>query len=274
MMKRILFACGLLFCGLATVPAQAQMSSGASTIEAPERVVPFAKKVERILAERGAVVALVSRMGRDPDDMPEGTGDYTHVGIWVYSEVTAPDGGKVNGYVVYNLYQTEEDSARSELVQDFPVEFFGAVVDLKAGIIIPSAELQMEILRVLKSPTYRKLHVPAYSVVANPYEWRYQNCTNFVMDVLVAAIYDTGSRVEISQRLREYYEPQTVRLSGLLRVAGSIFVPGFAMADHHGGPLRTSTFGSIARFLTKYEMAEAILEVSEGGVTEPGAESL
>ena len=137
MLKRILLALTFLL-GAMSAPAYAQMSSAAGVVEAPERVIPFAKKVERALAERGAVVALVSRMGRNPAQMPDGVGDYTHVGIWVYTEVTAADGRKVNGYAVDNLYQTEADAGRSGLVQDFPVEFFGSVFDLKAGVVIPS----------------------------------------------------------------------------------------------------------------------------------------
>ncbi len=270
MTTRILFAF-MLTLALFTAnagPATAQASSAAGTIEAPEKVIPFAKKVERELAERGALVAIVSRMGRDPKQMPDGIGEYTHVGIWVYSEMTAADGSKVNGYAVYNLYQTEEDAGRSTLVQDFPAEFFGSVFDLKTGIVIPTPEVQAEILRVLNSPAYGKLHVPAYSVVANPYDWRYQNCANFVMSVLVSAIYGTDDRAEITGYLKAHYEPQQVKLSGVTRAFGSIFVDGFATSDHEGGPLRTSTFDSIVRFLTTYGMAEAVLEVTEDEVTE------
>lgn len=272
MRMSILFALGLFLFGSLGAPAYAQMSSGASTIENPERVIPFAKQVERTLAERGARVALVSRMGRDPKLMPEGIGDYTHVGIWVYSEMTTEDGRKVNGYAVYNLYQVEGEEDRSELVQDFPAEFFAAVFDLKAGIVIPAPELQEEILRIVQSPSYEKLHVPAYSVVANPYDWRYQNCTNFVMSILVASIYGTDDRAEITRHLKEYYEPQTVRLSGITRTVGALFVPGFATSDHAGGPLRTSTFDSIGRFLTTYELAEAVLEITEEGAVEKFAQ--
>ena len=270
MISRIFFALvfSLAVFTVKAEPANAQASSAAGTIEAPEKVIPFAKKVERELAERGALVAIVSRMGRDPKQMPDGIGEYTHVGFWVYSEMTAADGSKVNGYAVYNLYQTEEDAGRSELVQDFPAEFFGSVFDLKTGVVIPTPEVQMEILRVLNSPAYEKLHVPAYSVVANPYEWRYQNCTNFVMNVLVAAIYGTEDREEITGHLRAYYEPQQVKLSGITRAFGSVFVDGFATSDHEGGALRTSTFDSIARFLTRYGMADAVLEVTEDEVKE------
>jgi len=266
-MKRILLICFFLLTGLAA-PAAAQMSSAAGTVGNIERVLPFAKKVERELAERGAVVAIVSRMGRDPAQMPGDVGKYTHVGIWVYAEVTAADGSTVNTYAIYNLYQDADDQGRSSLVQDFPVEFFASVFELNAGIVIPTPELQAELLRVVTSPAYRALHVPEYSVVANPYEWRYQNCTNFIMALLVAAIYDTDDRRTISGHLRAHYEPRDIKLGGVTRALGSVFVDGFATSDHRGGPLRTSTFDSIAAFLTRYDLAEAVLEVTESNVRE------
>lgn len=265
-MKQFLLACFLLLAGLAT-PAAAQMSSAAAgNVENIERVVPFAKKVERALAERGAVVAIVARMGRDPADMPDEAGKYTHVGIWIYSEVTAENGRKVNGYATYNLYQDAADHGRSNLVQDFPVEFFGRVFDLNAGIVIPTPEMQKELLRVVTSPAYEELHVPAYSVVANPYEWRFQNCTNFVMALIVSAIYGTTDRAEISGHMRDYYEPSDVGVGGVTRVLGSVFVQGFATSDHGGRPIRTSTFDSIVGFMTRYGLAETVLEVTETDV--------
>ena len=88
------------------------------------------------------------------------------------------------------------------------------------------------------------------------------------MNVLVAAIYGTDDRAEITEHLKAYYEPQQVKLSGVTRAFGSIFVDGFATSDHEDGALKTSTFDSITRFLVTYGMAEAVLEVSEGEVKE------
>jgi len=264
MIRNLLLALALTF-GLAA-PAAAQMSSGAATVQSPERAIPFAKQVERALAERGAAVAIISRVGRDPRHMPDGVGEYTHVGLWVYSEIETADGRKVPGYVAWNLYQKDDNPNRSHLVEDFPAEFFGEVFELKAGVVIPTPELQAELLRVIASPAYRDLHVADYSVVANPFEWRYQNCTNFVMALLTTAIYGTEDRREISQHLRAHYEPRPVALNGLVRAAGSVFVDGFATSDHRGAPLRTSTFGSIADFLKRYDLAAVELEITEAGI--------
>lgn len=75
---------------------------------------------------------------------------------------------------------------------DFPVDFFAGVQKLKAGIVIPTPELQRRLLATIQSDVYRDLHVPAYSAVANPFTLEYQNCTEHTLDVLNAAIYQTG----------------------------------------------------------------------------------
>jgi hypothetical protein len=260
MLKRLLLAVALT-AGLA-LPAHAAMSSATDgTIRNPARVIPFAKKVETLLAERGAVVAIVARVGRDPKEMPNGI-TYTHVGIWVYSEITKPDGRKVPGYVAHNLYQNEKDNNRSELVDDLPVQFFGNVAELKSGIIIPKPELQVALLKQLASPGYKDLFVPNYSVVANPYSWRYQNCTNFVMANILAAIYGTSDKTEVTAHLRASYEPKAVPISGVVRALGPIFVDGFH-TDDQDGAVKTSTFESIAAFLQRYNLAEDVIEVRE-----------
>lgn len=257
-MKKLILTLGLML-GLAS-PVYAG-STPSTTISNPDRVVPFAKKVERELAERGAHVAIVARVGRDPKDLPDGI-SYTHVAFWVYSEMTAEDGRKFNGYVAHNLYQRPENLDRSDLVTDFPAEFFGDVHELKAGIIIPNREMQARLLKSIDSENYRRLHVPNYSLVANPLSWRYQNCTNFVMAVIMEAIYGSADRKQITANMRAYYQPTPVALSGLETIFGPAFVDGFH-TDDHKGPIKTSTFESIGRFLNKYELAETVFEVTE-----------
>jgi len=144
--------------------------------------------VERKLAAEGARVAIVARMGRPLSEMPEGM-YFTHVAFAVYSNITVADGTSVPGYAIYNLYQRDDKPSVSQLVQDFPVDFFAGVAQLEAGILIPSHELQQRLLEVIGSPTYVSLHEPRYSLIANPYTLGRQNCTEFVLDVVNAAIY-------------------------------------------------------------------------------------
>ncbi|MEO0961623.1 MAG: DUF2145 domain-containing protein, partial [Pseudomonadota bacterium] len=148
--------------------ATAQSSASSGVIMNPERVIPFAETVERELAARGARVAIVARVGRDPDDMPDGI-EYTHVAFWVYSDIETADGKTVRGYAIHNLYQEADDAGRSFLTIDYPAPFFGEVFDLRAGVIIPTPQVQEKLLKIIASPTYKSLHNPNYSLVANPF---------------------------------------------------------------------------------------------------------
>ncbi|WP_422025538.1 DUF2145 domain-containing protein [Pyruvatibacter mobilis] len=251
------------------IPSQAQSSMSGGEIVNPERVIPFAKNVEHALAERGARVAIVSRVGRDPDRMPSGI-EYTHVALWVYSDIQTEDGRTVRGYAIHNLYQLPDDPGKSDLVQDFPVEFFGNVFELRAGVIVPTADLQDRLLQVLNSSTYEALHQPDYSLVANPFGSDYQNCTNFVLSVLMAAIYETDNRDLIDANIEAYFEPQTVRLGPLQRAFGPLFVRGVETSDHSGA-IRTSTFGSLSRFMRAYKLSDTDFTITERGVLEQAA---
>jgi hypothetical protein len=89
-MTRILMA--LLLAAIAALPALARAGSDAAgaPILPAAQVATFAERVERDLAERGAQVAIVARMGRD-GDLREGI-RYTHVAFWVHSDITDASG--------------------------------------------------------------------------------------------------------------------------------------------------------------------------------------
>ncbi|HEY0435676.1 MAG TPA: DUF2145 domain-containing protein, partial [Phenylobacterium sp.] len=163
----------------AAAPAAAQDSSAhvvAAHFTAPE-AAQFSKQIERDLADKGALVAMVFRTGRPRAELPPGIA-YTHGAFWVYRTITTDDGRKLSGYAVYNLYAGDGHAwpkTQSRLVQDYPFDFTrGSSVD-DVAVIVPSPEMQRRIIAVIDSPTYEKLHNPAYSLVANPWASRFQN---------------------------------------------------------------------------------------------------
>ena len=141
---------------LPTVATAGSSASGNPVLPTAD-VAAFADRVQRDLAARGAQVAIVGRVGRDPEILPVGI-NYTHVGFWVYSRITRADGSQGRGYRVHNLYQSAGDLTRSDLVQDSPGDFFASVFEMDAGIIIPDPRLQRKLLDVIDSPTYANLH--------------------------------------------------------------------------------------------------------------------
>jgi len=217
-------------------------------------IVTFSKKVERSLAAKGARVFIISRVGRPVEELPPGF-NYTHTGIGVYSIITTADGKKIPGYTMYNLYQKPDQPNQSELVQDYPVDFFSGVYKLEAGVIIPKPELQKRLLQVLTSDTYRKLHNPKYSAIANPFNSTYQNCTEHTLDVLNAAIYETDDIDKLKRNSKEYFDAQKVKVNPFKMLIGSMFSSDIAISDHEE-KVETATFSTIAQYLQKYDLIQ------------------
>lgn len=247
-----------------SVNANAQGFSGSGASAAPgvlmaEQIAAFAKKVERTLAAEGARVAILARMGRPLSEMPEGM-RFTHAAFAVYSNITTGDGRVLPGYAIFNLYQKSDQPDTSELMQDYPLDFFSGVAQLEAGIIIPSPELQMRLLNLIGTPAYAALHEPHYSLIANPYTVGRQNCTEFVLDVINAAIYQTTDIRQIKANTKAYFTAQPVNVNPLKLLLGSMFMSQISTSDHPDKPV-TATFERIGQYLQTYDTGSRIIEI-------------
>ncbi|MCZ6641465.1 MAG: DUF2145 domain-containing protein [Gammaproteobacteria bacterium] len=247
----------------ATTGQAASRQAPVQTVLELDRVATFAKMLERELAARGARIAIVSRVGRPQGELPPGF-RYTHTGFAVYSEITTSDGRTVPGYAMYNLYQDAERLDASNLVTDYPVDFFGGVFELRSGVIIPTPQLQQRLLRVLGSHTYRDLHVADYSSVANPFDARFQNCTEFILDVLNAAVYETDDMALLKSNARAYFDAQPVKVGRLKARIASWRNDDITLKDQKGGKIETATFTTIAQYMDKYGLSQAQFELAEG----------
>ncbi|CAN5327414.1 hypothetical protein BH11PSE2_BH11PSE2_01570 [soil metagenome] len=237
---------------LGTGVAAAQDSSvqAVSSHFTPEQAAGFSKQMERDLAAKGARVAMVFRAGRARDKLPEGIA-YTHGAFWVHRTIKTATGEPAEGYAVYNLYAGDGDNwgkTESRLVQDWPFEFTRASTVDDMAVIIPSPEVQRRLLAVIDSPTYAKLHNPAYSLVSNPFERKYQNCNSFMLNVLGAAIWDTADPARIALDLKAHFKPTIVKTSAVVRLFGPI-ADQRLRTDDQKGPVRTVTYESLAGFL-------------------------
>lgn len=259
MNRHVLVLCLLLL--LVPGATFAGSTSGGEPHFPAARVAALAKNVERTLAASGARVAIISRVGRDPKDLPPGI-DFTHVAFAVYSRITTTAGEELNGYAIYNLYQEKDHADVSTLEQDYPIDYFAPVFVLKSGVIIPKPAMQRRILAVIMSDRYRHLHNPSYSVFANPLENRYQNCTGFVLNVVQSAIYGSDDPKVIVANNRKYFEPQKIDIGGLRLFLARMFMDEVRTDDQHG-PIRTTTFSSIARYMERYDLADRVTVVTE-----------
>lgn len=255
---RLVFALTLAAISLTTQATSFSGSSAHAVLQhPPEQIIRFAKQVERTLAAEGARVAILARMGRPLAEMPEGM-RFTHVAFAVYSDITLANGTTVPGYAIHNLYQKDKQPDTSELIKDFPVDFFAGVAQLEAGILIPSVELQQRLLSVIHSPVYTSLHEPRYSLIANPYTLGRQNCTEFVLDVVNAAIYQTNDIQVIKANTKAYFKAQPVNVNPFKLMLGAMFSAEVSTSDQVGKPV-TATFEKIAAYLQTYDQGASMM---------------
>ena len=222
----------------------------------PQQIAKFAKDVEKYAAEQGARAFIIARLGQPKSKLPKGI-DFTHTAIAVYSEITLDDGNKVKGYAIHNLYQNAKNGDISSLVTDYPVDFFWGAHELKAGIIIPTPALQSKIIEAIANGANKRLHNPKYSLVANPFNNKYQNCTEHTLNVINAAIYQTDNMAKIKANTKAYFEPQPVKVSRFKLALGGMFADGITTKDHKG-KVKTTSFGSIGRYLEQYGLASQV----------------
>ena len=247
--KTVLMALVLCVIPLSGAQAGSNQSNGVSKFT-QQQLTDFSKKVERTAASKGARVFILARVGRPAEDLPQGI-DFTHVGIAVYRHIKTDSGKIVPGYVVHNLYIDDERAGKSKLINDFAFNFFAGSTALKAGILVPDIKLQKRLYELVNSNAYASLHNDNYSTLSNPDNSQYQNCTEFVLDVMNAAIYQTTDVTQIKANTRAYFEPTLIKESRLKLALGAAFIDHIEIDDHKG-KVYTATFGSIRKYMEQY----------------------
>lgn len=234
------------------LPVFAGSQEEAPRRHAPESIIKFAKQTEHYLAEQGAYAAIIARVGRAPEDLPEGI-SFTHTAIALYSDVTLDDGTVEQGYAIHNLYQLADKPGTSVLKTDYPVDFFWGATELKAGIIIPDWEVQQKIVALYAQDKAKLLHEPSYSVIASPFTEGKQNCTEYTLDVLNAAIYDTTDSHRLKNNTQAWFKAQPVKVNKMKLRLGSWVSSGVSLSDHPGA-IQTATFTTIANYLENNQL--------------------
>jgi hypothetical protein len=255
----------LILITLFFTPSWAGSQANKQSVIESEKIIKFAKDVEKYAAENGARAFIIARVGRPEKDLPKGI-HYTHTAIAVYSNIQLSNGETAQGYAIHNLYQVDGKPNRSQLVQDYPVDFFWGAQRLKAGIIIPSDEIQTRLIDLIASGKNTDLHNPKYSVISNPMNSQLQNCTEHTLDLINAAIYQSTDIAKIKANTRAHYTAQRVRTSRFKLMFGSMLMDDVTTKDHHG-KIATATFGSIHNYLDQYQLSKHSVTLYADGET-------
>ena len=225
----------------------------------------FAKSVEKFAAKEAARAFIIARVGRPEKELPKGI-KFTHTAIAIYSAITLESGEIVKGYAIHNLYQKAGQSDKSELVIDYPIDFFWGANSLKAGIMIPTPDLQQRIMDVFATGKDKQLHNDNYSVIANPFNNIFQNCTEHTLNIVNAGIYQTTDIDQLKNNTQQHFQPQKLTTSPIKLMLGNWFVDDVSTKDH-SGKVHTTTFTSIGRYLKNNQLLKkAVVLHSDGTV--------
>lgn len=227
-----------------------------------DRLLRFAAIVRDALAASGAQAALVARSGTD---LSRFRLRYSHAGVALAQGLDTP-------WAVRQLYYACAEGAPRLFDQGM------------AGFVTGSDDATLGYIRVLLLPAEAAAPVAAaardntlalallnarYSANAYPFSTRYQNCNQWVAELIAASATGSAAREDAQAWLRrEGYAPEPVQVSPWLMLAGR-FVPWLHFGDHpedelNAGRVQTSLPDSLEAFALKRWPTARRLEFCHG----------
>jgi len=200
-----------------------------------ETLENYSQQILDELTRKDVKLAIVSRAGQTRDNLPDGV-MFTHSAFFRRNA----DGR----YDVYNLYHGEENRLRSSLVTDTPADFLRLLKERDAGVLIPVPSVQTHLFDMLETPDYAAVHQADYSLISNPLDLRWQNCNEFMLYVVAAAIWETTDRAVLRDHLKRSITPTELKVSPLRRHYGPM-IDERLILDDHDDKVFTTTFGTL-----------------------------
>lgn len=211
-----------------------------------DRLLRFAAVIREALAGSGAQAALISRSGTDLSRFGL---RYSHAGIALADGLGSP-------WAVRQLYYACSEGA-PRLFDQGLAGFVSGSDDADIGhvsllLLPPEAAAPLAAATLDKGLALGLLNA-RYSANAYPFSTMFQNCNQWVAELLAAATGGSASREDAQAWLRrEGYAPKPVHASPWLMLAGH-FVPWLHFGDHpaeqlNAGAVQTSLPASLEAF--------------------------
>ena len=227
-----------------------------------DHLLRFAAVVREALARSGAQAALISRSGTDLSRFGL---RYSHAGIAVADGLGTP-------WAVRQLYYACAEG-QPRLFDQGLAGFVGGGDNADEGylslLLLPPEAAAPLAAATLDKPLALGLLNARYSANAYPFSTRYQNCNQWVAELLAAATAGLAAREDAQAWLRrEGYSPEPVRASVWLLAAGR-FVPWLHFDDHpvaqlDAGSVQTSLPDSLEAFAMRRWPAARRIEFCHG----------
>jgi len=199
----------------------------APTPEALARGLQLGEKMRDQLESSGASMALIARVGLN---LSEYNQRFTHMGVAVRDHVR-------NRWQVLHLFNPCGKSQSEIMTQ--PLEKFYEVdlFEFEAMALVPSQARQAQLRNVFLNPVKAKaLHTPAYNMIAHPFNTRFQNSNQWILEMIAMGLDDSQSvnnRAQAQDWLKaQAYEPGAIRIPNLKRTGARLFSSHISFADH------------------------------------------
>jgi len=194
-----------------------------------DHLLRFAAVIRQVLAESGAQAALISRSGTDLSRFGL---RYSHAGIALADGLGSP-------WAVRQLYYACAEGA-PRLFDQGLAGFVSGSDDADIGyvslLLLPPEAAPLAATTLDKGVALGLLNA-RYSANAYPFSTMFQNCNQWVAELLAAASIGKRSREDAQAWLQhEGYAPEPVHASPWLMLAGR-FVPWLHFGDHPAGQL-------------------------------------
>jgi hypothetical protein len=126
----------------------------------------------------------------------------------------------------------------SEIMQQ-PLEKFYAVslFEEEALILTPSYNKQALLRNAFMNPAVAKwLHEPAYNLIAHPFNTKFQNSNQWILE-MTAQAWNTQGTIQTRKVAQEWlkqkgFEPGSIRISNTKRTGARLFSAHVSFADH------------------------------------------
>jgi hypothetical protein len=216
----------LLFSSL----SQAGQDCGERPVPTPQalaRGLQLGEQVRDQLERSGASMAFVARVGLNLSEFNQ---HFTHMGVALRDHIR-------NQWRVVHLFNPCGKSQSEIMVQ--PLEKFYEVelYEYEALAVVPSQSRQARLRNAFLNPSKAKaLHTPAYNMIAHPFDTRFQNSNQWILEMTALGLDDRLSVVNRTQAQAwlkaQSYEPGTIRIANLRRTGARLFSPHVSFADH------------------------------------------
>ena len=192
----------------------------------PELLTAATKKVSQIesyLNETNPAVALLARVG---SDVSKYNMRYTHLAF----ALRHPSNGEWGVIQLLNTCATSTSRIYEQGLGNFLLD---NLLSLDVKMIVPTQDVQKKLAAVLASDKVISFHNKNYSMIAYPFSTQYQQSNQWVLELLVSALFGANDRQAAQEYLKATaFTPTLISISGFSKLGANIFKKNVSFNDH------------------------------------------